>query len=154
MSDSATVLAVELDTDARLDELVAVEAVFRRAGFDVAVNATYERRSAAVAWMITITLGVPITAFVRALGAETGKDVSVALNDWVHDLWQSRTRPDGSIVLEDPDGTRVIVATRIPDPAIDALADVDWAAERGRYLVWDVDAGEWLDPSRRDHDAA
>lgn len=154
MSDAPEIVSVYADVEALSDEVAAVEGVFRKAGFDVEVNATYERRStsANLPWIIGITLGVPITVFFTAVGTEAGEDVYAAVKAFVKDLWQTRARPDGSVSLKDPDGTQLILATRIPERAIDALANVDWSQKRGHYLIWDEVREAWRDPARADPD--
>jgi hypothetical protein len=32
-----------------------------------------------------------------------------------------------------------------PERALNALAEIDWEANRGAYLLWDEDAEEWSD---------
>jgi hypothetical protein len=156
VSDTQIIRSVDTDRYARPKEIAAIEAAFRDAGFNVRVNANREVRTAGglVPWVVAVSLATPITAFFTALGTQAGKDAYPVLKTWVTAIWKARRSSDGgSIDLEDPDGTRLILDDRIPDRAVDALAEVDWDAKRGHYLVWDDDRDEWLDPTMPDRDA-
>ena len=151
MNAPAQIEAVVTDAEAAPQEIAALEEAFRRAGLDVEVNAVLERKSAGqlVPWVVSVTLTVPIAAFLSTLATEAAKDAYPALKQWVKDVWNARSqRGDGSLALEDPEGSHVIIATRIPDEAIHGLTEIDWTVKRGHYLIWDEARDEWRDPTR------
>jgi hypothetical protein len=151
VSGQVEIRSVYTDEDAQPHEIDAVARAFRDVGFDVEVNPGFVRRSAGpLPWAVIVTLaGVPITAFFTAIAHEAGKDVYAAAKDFILRLWQSRDRPEGTLEFVDGDGTRLILSTRISKRALEALAEVDWPAKRGHYLVWDEERDEWRDPTRR-----
>lgn len=160
MTGTAGIDSVVADVGASSDEIAAVEEAFRRAGFDVEVNADLERKSpgASLPWIVLVVVAIPVAEFLRSFGSEmgkeAGKDAYAAVKEWAKDVWRARGGGDeGSLVLEDPDGTHLILSARLPDRALDALADLDWTATRGHYLVWDAAREEWHDPVRPDGDA-
>jgi|tagenome__1003787_1003787.scaffolds.fasta_scaffold19455531_1 hypothetical protein len=138
-------------------EVEAVRAVFRAYGFDPELKDDYARRSTGVLpWIIIVTLGTPILAFLRAFGAAVGtaagQDAYPAFKNLVKDLWASRAglpATHGAIEFEDSDNTRVILTSGLPDKALDALLRMDLEEHRGEYLVWDEESGIWRDPTRR-----
>jgi hypothetical protein len=145
---------VLVDDAASSDEVRAVEEAFAASGFPVHIDPRYERRGAGVyPWVVSITLTVPIGAFLAAFAAEGGKDAYAAAKGWIRTVWAARRESvadHGSIELVDPEHTHLILATRITDEALDALATIDWDAVRGDYLVWDDARSEWRDPTRVD----
>ena len=136
------------------EELADIGAVLHAAGFDVNVHAKYDTRSGPIVpWLIGITLTAPISGFLTTLAARAADDAYPGIKAFVMGLWQARRRPDGSVVIDDPDGTHLVVATSIPEHAIDALANLDWSAKQGHYLIWDEARDLWLDPTRPDRNA-
>src|SRR4051794_19592392 len=90
----AMIREVHLDP-ATDQEVEAVRAVFRAYGFDPELKDDYARRSTGVLpWIIIVTLGTPILAFLRAFGAAVGtaagQDAYPAFKNLVKDLWASR----------------------------------------------------------------
>jgi len=64
----------------------------------------------------------------------------------VKEVWAARQpslEGQGSLDISAPDGTEIALDSRIPDEALDALAEIDWDAVRGDYLTWDDDRREW-----------
>jgi hypothetical protein len=143
--------SVNLDIGAPPAEIEAVKQAFRHYGFDVDPKGTYITRSVDLTpWLVAVTITAPITAFFAAFAGEAGKDAYAAVRAWVREVWASRAespRPPGSLELEDPDGTRLILWSRISDHALDALSTIDWEQERGSYLMWDEEQGVWRDPT-------
>ena len=142
-----TNVEVALERGATDDERAAVEEAFRRVGFDVRATDTVEYRSSGpVPWIVMVTLATPIAAFFHAFAAEAGKDAYAAVKQWVRDLWDARaTAGEGAVRLHDAQRSTLVLSTRIPDEALDALSRVDWEAVSGDYLTWDEARGEWGD---------
>jgi hypothetical protein len=144
---------VAADDLASEHELRAVDAAFRDAGFEVQSAAAVGRKSAEVLdWVLYVTLGAPIAAFFTAMASEAGKDSYSALNRWAKSIWEARrgagTR-SGSIVLRDSDHTNLVLSSRLPDEALDALERLNWDEVRGDYLVWNEAEGAWRDPMKQ-----
>jgi hypothetical protein len=150
---AAEVESVSLDTFALEWELELVEDAFARAGFTVEARANIERRSsfewgaATLPWLVYVVLAVPVSAFFAGFGHAAGRDAWDAVKQWVRDIWEAHEEgrySGGVFELRDPSGTRVVLSPRLPDEALDALADVDWeSVEGGDNLRWDTDRGEW-----------
>jgi hypothetical protein len=103
-------------------------------------------------WLVGVTLTTPIVAYFAAIGTAADEDTYAAVKKWVHAVWAARAgseADEGSFTLEDPERTRLILSTRIPDEALDALSGIDWELGRGKYLVWDQAAQAWHDPTHR-----
>jgi hypothetical protein len=153
----ASISHVSLDSSASNREVVAVRESLHKYGFDAEVEPDYEARAAAlVPWIVLVALGIPVGSFLRAFGAEAGKaagrDAYELFKAWVREVWDAR-RPSesdrGSVVLNDPAGTTVVLNTGLADDALDALARLDWDMVEGDYLTWDADRGAWRDVTRR-----
>lgn len=131
-------------------EVSEVAEAFRAAGFDVDVDAAYGRKSAgALPWIVYATLAVPFARFFETLAVKAAEDAYAPIKAWIKSIWAARSGSgtgEGSIALEDPEHTHLILPTRLSDEALDALAEIDWDAVRGDYLVWD---GRWHDPTKR-----
>jgi hypothetical protein len=141
--------SVHTDMKIEPEELAEVGAVFRAAGFDVNVHPKYDTRSGPIVpWLIGITLTAPMSAFLTTLAARAADDAYPGVKAFFIGLWHARRRPEGSVVVEDPDGTHVVLVTAVAEHAIDALADIDWTTKRGHYLIWDEARQQWLDPTR------
>jgi hypothetical protein len=149
MNETTPIERVVMDVEATAAEVAEVKEAFRQAGFDVAVRPSYERKSADVLpWIVYVTLAAPIATFFTTLAAKAADDAYPAIKRWVKSVWNARRGRDGSIVLRDPDGSYLILGTRIPDEAIEALAHLDWSRKLGQYLIWDEGRGEWQDQLR------
>ena len=124
---------------------------FQAYGFEPEVAADYGRRSGGVLpWIITVVVTTPVVAFFAAIGTAAGQDTYAAVKKWAKDMWASRTNSPASrgfLEIEDTENTRVILASDLPDEALDALVRLDWEEHRGEYLIWDD--GTWRDPTRR-----
>jgi hypothetical protein len=148
---------VSLDEAASPEEVAAVTAVFGRAGFEADVDANFGRKSAALLpWAIIVFLGTPLAkffwAFFGRLGKRAADDVYPSLREFIKELIAARSSsaaPRGDIRFMDRDGTNLIVSAEITDEAIDALAQLDWEAMRGGWLLWDTERGEWRDATPR-----
>jgi hypothetical protein len=144
---------VAIENTATAAQLEAVEAAFRRHGLEVEVRPAYARRAADVLpWIVHITLAAPIAAFFVAFGTEAGKDAYGAVKEWAKDVYRTRRNSgtgQGSITLEDPDQTELVLHSSIPDDALDGLRELDWDQLRGGYLLWDEQRQEWRDYMKR-----
>ena len=153
---AAEIESVSLTVFAREDEVAAVEQAFARAGFQIDARADVETRSdhwggAAAPWLIYVMLAVPISAFFAAFGSEAGKDAYAAVKEWTRDIFAVHQKPHyagGTLDIRDPRGTRVVLSPPLPDEALDALADIDWASVEGGDLLWDERRREWRDAMR------
>ena len=139
-------------------ELAAVRDAFRRAGFEVEVEAVVLRRSARVVlpWIVSVTLTVPIAAWFTAFAVESGKlaaqDTHAAVKAFVKGIFAARQDAGsgrGALDLEDPEGSHVSLTSDVPEEALDALGGIDWDEARGGYLTWDPAERKWLDPMKR-----
>ena len=73
-------LDVHVEDTATPDEVAAVEAAFRLAGFEVEVQPDHGRRSLGdLPWIVDVTLAAPIAAFFVAMATEAGKDAYAAI---------------------------------------------------------------------------
>jgi hypothetical protein len=144
---------VLIEDTATAAEIGAVAGCFSAVGYDGEVLAAYGRRSIELLpWIVYVTLSVPIAAFTASFGAEAGKDAYAAFKEWLSLVFDARRgsgNGSGAIELVDPAGTRLILATRTSDEALDGLANVDWETKAGHYLVWDEALHEWRDPTKR-----
>jgi hypothetical protein len=150
--DASSVESVLLESGASPDEVAALEAAFARAGFTVTAEAAYERRSAgALPWVVliivTIGLGEFVRAFARTLGEEAGKGVAQLLRD-ILEARRSSPVARGSVQIRAGDGTMLTVSTETPEEGLDAIAEIDFEAKLGHYLLWDHERREWRDPTR------
>jgi hypothetical protein len=150
---SDVVESVYVEDTATPEQVQAVNDTFARHGIAVTAFPGYSRKSAgALPWVVHITLAAPIAAFFAAVGSEAGKDTYAAVKAWIKDMWEARRdsgNGEGSMNLEDPERSHLILPTRLPDRALDALAEIVWDEARGDYLVWDDALGQWLDAMRR-----
>ena len=152
---AAIVESVSIEATASASQLEAVREAFLRAGFDVDVQADWERRSADVLpWLVSVGLGIPIETFFvnfaksagSAAGEQAGKDGYASFKTWFRDLLEARRTTDsggGEVVLRDPDATTLVLVTSIPDEAIDALRELDWGRLQTGWLAWNAERREW-----------
>ena len=66
----------------------------------------------------------------------------------LHHARRSSPLPQGQVEIEDSEGTVLMFGDEV-DEAFERLRDVDWPEHRGGRLIWDHEAREWFDPSRR-----
>jgi hypothetical protein len=150
------VIQVHIEETAPAEQSSAVKRVFADSGLDAEVTADYGRRSLDVfPWAIIFVVSTPLRAFFQSFGSEGGKDAYAKFKEFMHQLRKSRSGAgsgSGTVDVSDPDGTRIIFGSELPDEAIEALANVDWDAVRGGYIVWNNERQEWYDhlPKRRD----
>jgi hypothetical protein len=94
-----------------------------------------------------------LTAFVTAFFAKAGGDAWDGLRSLVANLRRarrsSRVAPSGWVVLKVPDGTTLMIGDDLSDEQIEALRGFDWDAHKGGQVMWDPQAKEWYDPTRR-----
>jgi hypothetical protein len=79
---------------------------------------------------------------------ESGGDVYPLIRQWVEDLWAARRgagNGTGSVVLQDSRDSQLVLSSTLPEEALEALRDVDWAAVEGDYLIWSEKKRQWLD---------
>jgi hypothetical protein len=138
---------VEVGPIANKLELADIREAFARAGFDVRPKEQVGVGSGAAPWVISVTLGAPIATFFTTFASKAAEDAYAPVKRWVHDLWAAR-RAAGSVVLQDFLGSTLVLSSGLPEAALDALRDLDWAEVRGDSLVWSEDKNEWLDPKR------
>jgi hypothetical protein len=144
---------VSLDVRASPGEVRLVEEAFTRAGFQVEANPKVNSRGAGVPpWLVYVTIAVPVADFFRAFASEAGRDAYAAVKAWANDVMAARRESgDGSIRLDDSDGTTLILHTSFPDEALDALAEIDWSEMTGGgYLLWGAETGRWFDRLKGD----
>jgi hypothetical protein len=141
--------AVAMDEEASVAEVEAVEAVLRKAGFSEPVSPSVGRRSLGDLPFV-IYVSAPVMAFLSAFMGAAGKDAYDSLKHFVRDVRAARRDRPGSIVIEDresrEDSTVLVLSADLPDEAFEALADLDFEALKGAYLVWDRDR---VGPGRR-----
>lgn len=103
-------------------------------------------------WMTLVLLGVSFNSFAEGFFGELGKDAALALRDFVDELRAARSdstlASDGWVEFDDPDETKVMIASGIPADAYRALMDLDWANARGGTIMRDEASKRWFDPTR------
>ncbi len=148
VSDDFTI-RVSADVDARDDELAALDQAFGRIGFEIRSQAAVEMKSLGdLPWAIYIEIGAPLATFFSTIAQRAGDDAYDAVKRWAKEVLAARAnaeRDRGSAVVNDPDGTNLVLTPGLSPEALDALAKLDWSSVSGEYLLWDERAGEWLD---------
>jgi hypothetical protein len=139
-------IEVHTDIEATRAELDAIDPAFRHAGVPVEADAALERRSTgALPWVISVVLGAPIATFFTTIAAEAGKDAYRPIKRWAVELLAAR-QGDGSTAVQDTDGTRLVLDSRLPEEALTALSDLDWSKfQQGGDIHWSKSRREWLD---------
>jgi len=136
---------VSIDRDASDEEIEAVEAAFREAGFDVEVQASYGRKALeTLPWIVFIT--APITAFLTGFAAAAGKDAWEAVKAFVVEIKAARGGGKGEIVVRAPNGANLVIGDDLPDEAFVRLAELnldDYPDDA--YFVWNDERREWRD---------
>ncbi len=142
-------MLVQLDSDAGHDEVLAVEAVFRRYGFDAEVEATWHKRPQTgngLAWMIAVAIGFGFSRFFGGFLEAAGADAWSTLKGWVSDLQATRSRSvhgsEGNVHLTDADGNELVL-WRLPDEAFKQLFEIDWSTRQPGILWWDEERAAW-----------
>jgi hypothetical protein len=149
MTVEPLVLSVVLEGRASGDQASAVESVLAHYGIAADVGNVRERRSAdTTKWVIKIALVGSIPDFFQSFGSTFGKtaarDASTLVRGWIKALFTAAA-DEGSIEISDSQATTLVVATGVPDEALDALARAPWDQVRGRYLMWNDTIGRWDD---------
>jgi hypothetical protein len=149
-------IPVLLDRYATPEEIEEVRAVFERAGARAMVKPVWERpprTGNGAFWIVLVLLGVAFKSFADGFFGKLGGDAADALREFVGELREARRRssraPDGWVEFDDPDDTKVMFASGLPDEAYRALLELDWPEHRGGMLMWDEESREWYDPNRR-----
>jgi hypothetical protein len=144
---------VVIEDTASATDIEATTVAFRQLGFTRPVEPIYARRSAELLpWVVQATLAVPFAAFFASFGAEAGKDAYGAAKAWIRALWTQRREAagrEGTVHLEDAGQSHLILASTLPEEALDALGGLDWSRVVGDYLVWDDQGRVWRDPTKR-----
>jgi len=140
---------VIVEFEAPPEEIAAVQDVLASSGFQVAVKPLYPLTGGPpteLTWVLSVVLGVPLTAFFTALGTAAGTDAYGGLKVWVKRVRDARrpTPGPGEVRLHDPH-TSMAIPAEIPDEAIDALREIDWSAVRGGHLIWVEEQRAWRD---------
>jgi hypothetical protein len=153
VDQSPVEVEVQADVGATSQELAAVTEAFKRAGFVVRPEAVIAARSAGlVPWLLYVTISAPIAAFFTSFASRSGSkaadDVYPLIRQWVEDLWAARRgagNGTGSVVLQDSRDSQLVLSSTLPEEALEALRDVDWAAVEGDYPIWSEKKRQWLD---------
>lgn len=144
---------VVVEDTASAADVDATARVFREIGFAGPVEPVYGRRSAELLpWLVEATLAIPFVAFFQSFGSEAGKDAYAALKKWIQGVWAARRDAagrEGTVHLQDPDSSHLILGSTLPEMALDALRELDWSQVAGDYLVWDGGRQRWWDPTKR-----
>jgi hypothetical protein len=149
-------IPVLLDRYATPQEVDEVRTVFERAGARAMVKPVWEKppqTGNGAFWMVLVLLGFSFKSFADGFFGRLGEDAADALRQLVEELQrarrQSRHANDGWVEFDDPEDTKVMLRSGLPDHAYQALLDLDWSEHRGQMLMWDEEAREWYDPNRR-----
>jgi hypothetical protein len=142
---------VVIEAEAPTGHVEAVELALRRAGIEASVESAYERKSAELLpWVIQLPVGSTLAAFFAKLGAEAAGDAYGQLKQLVADLCAARSGAGdgtGAVDFADDDYTHVVINADVPDEALRALLDIDWAEVQAGWLVWKD--GEWYNATPR-----
>ena len=134
-----------IEDTARPDEVEAVRKAFAEAGFDVEVEAGYGRKGVDVGTGIVVVLLFSLKVFAE----EALKDGYVGLKRLRRNVSAARRasgKDEGDIVFFDDSKSKLVLASSLPDEAIDALRYIDWSSKMGSGdLHWDSAAGRWRD---------
>jgi hypothetical protein len=141
-------LEVVLDIEATSDEVAAVEAAFRDAGFDADVKAAYVRKGIGqYPWVVYVT--VPVGLFLRKFLELAAEEAWVALKRLVTQVREARREslaPPGSVLMVDETTHETIVLLgNEPDEAFQQLATLDIRQTDSGHLYWDDKVGRWVD---------
>ena len=145
-----------IESGAAPEQVAAVAEAFARAGFEVEVDPSYERRSVdLLPWVVLIELRVQTKPFFDAFLTEAGKSIYAAIK-FGSDKSPRRTRErvlpkakSGSVTRTE----HLVLPSPLADEAIEALRDLDYDEIRGDYLVWDAARKVWRDPTKREQSA-
>jgi hypothetical protein len=143
-------LQVQIDKWATAEEVRAVREAFRRAGFEVNVNAGIIDLSQQLTWMIIAS--IPPSAFLTSYFASAGADawkatkgLSEQVIRLVKDLKEARGGDgDGTIELQDGGRPWLLLTSDMPDEAFRQLETIDWSAAKSGQLKWDVRGRCWM----------
>jgi hypothetical protein len=141
-------LEVVLDIEATSDEVAAVEAAFRDAGFDADAKADYVRRGRELyPWLVSVT--VPLGLFLKRFLELAAEDAWVALKRLVTQVREARKAslaPPGSVLIVDKRTHETIVLLgNEPDEAFQQLPTLDIKQTDSGQLYWDDKVGQWVD---------
>jgi hypothetical protein len=149
-------LIVHLDGSASDAEVAETREALRASGIDGEVRADWQKDSQTgngAFWMDYIPIAVPLTAFLTAFFAKAGQDAWDGFRSFVGSLRRarrsSRLASEGWVLFEDSGRTKLMIGDDFSDEAIGALRDFDWDAHRGGQIMWDDEAKEWYDATRR-----
>jgi hypothetical protein len=136
---------VSIDRDASDEEIEAVKAAFREAGFGAEVQASYGRKALeTLPWIVFIT--APITAFLTGFAAAAGKDAWEAVKAFVVKIKAARGGGKGEIVVRAPNGANLVIGDDLPDEAFVGLAELNLDDyPDNAYFVWHDKRREWRD---------
>lgn len=147
---------VVLDSLASDSEVRAVEEVLHDAGIDAKVDANWTKPSDVgngAFWMVMLILGVSASHFLQGFAQKAGGDAWVALKSFVGRLREARRKstmgPSGWVQLTDSEGTVILIGDEA-EQAYRELLELDLDRRQGWMLLWDDEAREWYDPSKRE----
>lgn len=138
---------VILEADPTDDELAAVKAGFREAGFDARVSSDPWAKGAGgdFPWMVIIS--VPVGLFIKALAEEAGKDAYKHLKRLVKKLYDARKASQfthGSVIVQDTDtSASATLPPELSEEAWQAVAEVSFEGLPGATYRWNSETGEW-----------
>lgn len=146
-----------LDRSASAEEIDGVVAAFSRAGLPVDdAQAGYETKGVGDgAWLVLVFLGgTAIGSYLHGFFAEAGEEDLHRFREWLTDVQAARnpSGETGALAFQDDQGTNLVVASKLPDEAIEQLRELDWSQEMGHYLVWNRSQRQWRDAMRNARD--
>lgn len=143
-------IVVRLGPDATAEDVAGVEAAFREAGIPARVEATWQRPPGVgngPVWIAEVRLDVVITAFLTGYFGAASIDAWRKTKEWASRIRQGMKSPvpgaETNVVLNDPEGTQVMLFEHIPDEAYQRLFELDWSRYRPGLLIWDDDRRDW-----------
>lgn len=138
---------VILEADPTDDELAAVTASFREAGFDPRVSSDPRAKGAGgdYPWMVIIS--VPVGLFIKALVEEAGKDAYKHLERLVKRLYDARKASKfthGSVLIEDTDtSASATLQPEVSEEVWQALAEVSFEGLPEATYRRNPETGDW-----------
>jgi hypothetical protein len=150
---------IQLEDTASPEDVAKVERVFRDAGVEAPVEATWHKgpRGNGFFWMIlTLVLSTGAIEYVRAFARTLGELHAVAadqaLRQFLSQLREARgpfpERSGGYIQFKDEAGTTLALTGEEPPEALAALLALEPDQVRGGMVMWNDKTGEWLDINR------
>ncbi|MFI7307677.1 hypothetical protein ACIBM8_31205 [Micromonospora aurantiaca] len=144
---------VQLEDEATLAEIAAIEAILADAGMEAPVRAGMIRHSAGdLPWhLLWVTaLAYFVKPFAEGAMTRVGERTADAgwekLADIAKRMRAARTGANGRFEIEDaPSKAQFHITADLPDEAFKALTEIDLSipGNAGNVFVWDHEAGHW-----------